>query len=433
MMDRTAPACPAKNVPIERCLLCGAPPEWVEPADSLSPQQIETLRADEAKYRAMFENCVEGIFQTTPSGQYLSVNPALARIYGYSSPQELMTELNDIGAQLYVRENRRNEFKALISRQGFITDFESEIRRKDGSVIWISENSRAIYDNDGALQCYEGTVMDITRRKLAETDLESTQRQLLATRDVSVIALAKLAESRDPETGEHLERMRTYSQLLAEHLSRQGPYVDQIDESFLADLFRSSPLHDIGKVAIPDAILLKPGRLTPEEFKTMQAHAAIGAETLESALRHSGDGSFLRMAAGIARWHHERFDGSGYPDGLSGQNIPLAARIVALADVYDALTSVRVYKAAYDPRQARDMIIAASGTQFDPAIVDAFRACYPDFLRWQGIEPGLLAELLLEALDHETLDREHATEQPKAVVRGSEAANQNAMVGSTSQ
>ncbi len=107
------------------------------------------------------------------------------------------------------------------------------------------------------------------------------------------------------------------------------------------------------------------------------------------------------MAAGIARWHHERFDGKGYPDGLSGLNIPLAARIVALADVYDALTSARVYKEAYDPRQARDMIIAASGTQFDPAVVDAFRACYPDFLRWQGLEPGLLAELLLEVLDGE--------------------------------
>jgi PAS domain S-box-containing protein len=370
--------------------------------DLANRQRLETLRADEAKYRGMFENCVEGIFQTTPAGQYLNVNPALARIYGYDSPRQLMTELNDIGAQLYVRENRRNEFKELIESQGVVTDFESEIRRKDGSVIWISENSRAMFDEQGKVRGYEGTVMDITRRKLAETDLESTQRQLLATRDVSVFALAKLAESRDPETGEHLERMRTYSQLLAEHLSREGPYVDQIDENFLQDLFRSSPLHDIGKVAIPDAILLKPGRFTPEEFKVMQTHAAIGAETLESALRHSGDGGFLRMAAGIARWHHERFDGRGYPDGLAGLNIPLAARIVALADVYDALTSARVYKEGYDPRHARDMIIAASGTQFDPAVVDAFRVCYPDFLRWQGIEPGLLAELLLEALESES-------------------------------
>src|SRR5580698_11586011 len=168
-MDRTAPPCSNKESPVERCLLCGAPHDWADPpAGVLDLAQIETLRADEAKYRGMFENCVEGIFQTTPAGQYLNVNPALARIYGYDSPQQLMTQLNDIGAQLYVRENRRDEFKELISRQGFVTDFESEIHRRDGSVIWISENSRAIYDAEGVLRCYEGTVMDITRRKLAE-------------------------------------------------------------------------------------------------------------------------------------------------------------------------------------------------------------------------------------------------------------------------
>jgi PAS domain S-box-containing protein len=394
-------------IPPDFCVLCGAAHELADWAAAGSErQQFERLRADEARFRGMFENAVEGIFQTTAEGRYLSANPALARIYGYDSPEQLMTALNDISSQLYVLPTRRDDFVEAMQREGCVIDFESEIRRKDGSVIWISENSRAILDAQGRLRCYEGTVMDITRRKQAEAELEAAQRQLMATRDVSVFALAKLAESRDPETGEHLERMRTYAQLLAEQLRRAGPYVDQIDDTFLEDLFRSSPLHDIGKVGIPDSVLLKPGRLTADEFEVMKRHTLIGADTLESALQHTGHGGFLQMAAGIARWHHERFDGSGYPDKLAGQNIPLAARIVALADVYDALTSPRVYKSAYDPRLAREMIEAESGRHFDPVVVDAFRVCYPDFLRCQGLEPTQLIEMLIDDAEREGLPRQ---------------------------
>lgn len=204
--------------------------------------------------------------------------------------------------------------------------------------------------------------------------------EIAATRDVAVFALAKLAESRDPETGEHLERLRGYSQILAEELHDHGPYRDQIDERFLEDLYRSSPLHDIGKVGIPDAILRKPGRLTPAEFEIMKQHTTIGAEALEQAMQLTGCGGFLAMAVEIARCHHERFNGTGYPCGLSGKAIPLPARIVALADVYDALTSVRVYKDAYPPEQARAMILDEEGQHFDPAVVDAFRARFADML-----------------------------------------------------
>ena len=211
--------------------------------------------------------------------------------------------------------------------------------------------------------------------------VEQRTREVLATRDLTVFALAELAESRDLDTGLHLERIRGYSQLLAHELQRTGPYTDLIDEQFLEDLYRSAPLHDIGKVGIPDAILLKPGRLTPEEFDVMKRHSLIGAETLENVVRHSGSGGFLKMAAEIARYHHERFNGAGYPDGLRGRAIPLAARIVALADVWDALTTARVYKPAYDADKAREIILSETGQHFDPAIVDAFRTCYPQFLR----------------------------------------------------
>jgi putative two-component system response regulator len=190
--------------------------------------------------------------------------------------------------------------------------------------------------------------------------------------DVMVAALTKVAELRDTETGEHLARMRCYTQIIAEELGRDGPYAGQVDQQFLDDLHRASPLHDLGKVGISDAILLKPARLTPDEFDAMKHHTTIGAEILDSVARGAPGVGFLSMAAAVARFHHERFDGCGYPIGLSGTKIPLAARIVALADAYDAITSIRPYKAAQPATAARDIIQGDSGSHFDPVVVEAF-------------------------------------------------------------
>jgi len=225
--------------------------------------------------------------------------------------------------------------------------------------------------------------------------------ELTAIRDVAVFALGKLAESRDPETGEHLERMRNYSRILAEQLGRAGPCTDQITRQFVDDIYRASPLHDIGKVGIPDAILLKPGRLTRSEFEIMKRHCEIGAASPEQAARQGQCGSFLPMAVDIARFHHERLDGSGYPHGLSGSDIPLAARIVALADVFDALTSVRVYKTASEPEAASRMIEEEEGEHFDPAVVAAFRAGYDDFLKFCAAREFAEADLVLVAASQE--------------------------------
>jgi len=204
--------------------------------------------------------------------------------------------------------------------------------------------------------------------------------EAIGTRDVAVLTLAQLAESRDPETGLHLERMRSYTQVLADHLSRRGPYVDQIDGRFLEDIFRASPMHDIGKVGIPDGILLKPGPLTRREFDLMKQHTVIGAEALRHVAEQSEYANFLHMAAEIARSHHERWDGCGYPDGLRAAEISLPARIVAIADVFDAMTSVRVYKDAVDPERARWMIEEQERGHFDPDVLEAFRERYADFL-----------------------------------------------------
>lgn len=209
---------------------------------------------------------------------------------------------------------------------------------------------------------------------------ESRLHDLIATQDAAVFTLAKVAESRDNETGNHLIRMRGYAQILAECLSCQDPYEREIDAQFLSDMFRSSPLHDIGKVAIPDFILLKPGKLTDDEMHVMQQHAIIGAEIMQDAVANFDGGGFLEMAAEIARSHHERWDGGGYPDGKAGADIPLVARIVAVADVFDALTSKRPYKDAMHPDDARRVIDQGSGSHFEPAIVAAFHDCYPRLL-----------------------------------------------------
>jgi putative two-component system response regulator len=223
---------------------------------------------------------------------------------------------------------------------------------------------------------------DIESRNLCLRQLaEERAQDIIAVQDLAVFTLAKVAESRDQETGGHLMRMRGYSQVLGEELAQGGPYAEQVGRQFLDDLYRSSPLHDIGKVGIRDEILLKPGRLTAEEFEVMQQHAVIGANILDQAVTRSQSGGFLAMAALIARFHHERFDGTGYPAGLVGKEIPLAARIVAVADVYDALTSVRPYKPAFPEDEARSTIERGSGRHFDPVIVEAFSRRFADFLR----------------------------------------------------
>jgi putative two-component system response regulator len=211
-------------------------------------------------------------------------------------------------------------------------------------------------------------------------------RQLTATQDMAVFALAHVVDSRDPETGEHLLRMRRYAQLIAEELAAGGAYAALINERFLEDLYRSSPLHDIGKVAVPDSILQKPGRLTHAEFEQMKQHVIIGGATLEMARDQVGRGTFMDMATDIARYHHERFDGTGYCEGLRGEEIPLSARIVALADVFDALTSPRVYKSAYSAETAREIIVQGAGSQFDPAVVTAFLARFEDLQDSAAIE-----------------------------------------------
>jgi len=191
--------------------------------------------------------------------------------------------------------------------------------------------------------------------------------------DRSVVgALRVLAASRDHGTGNHVDQVRRYCRLLAESMRRQPDFAGVIDDDFLSDLDRATPLHDLGKIGIPDSLLMKPGRLSPGEITLMRTHCRIGADCIRAVLAVSGNVRFLSMALDIAASHHEWFDGSGYPLGLAGDAIPLAARIVALADVYDALRMQRAYKAAMTHLDARRIIVGSWGRQFDPRVVTAF-------------------------------------------------------------
>lgn len=198
----------------------------------------------------------------------------------------------------------------------------------------------------------------------------------------AVQGLAKLAESRDPETGDHLVRMALYSAIVAEELGREGPYRDQIDAAYVRDIHQFAPMHDIGKVGIADSILLKPGRLDAAERTEMQRHPGIGGEVLrrcEAQVNAFGHRIF-QLAVEIAEAHHERFDGSGYPANLAGQAIPLSARIVAVADVFDALTSKRPYKEAWSVDAALESMQRDAGKHFDPAVLAAFQRALPQVL-----------------------------------------------------
>jgi putative two-component system response regulator len=203
----------------------------------------------------------------------------------------------------------------------------------------------------------------------------------LESRDMAIFAMAKLTESRDQETGQHLERVRSYAQILARRLMESPKFRGIIDDKFVRLIYETSPLHDIGKVAIPDSILRKPAKLDEGELATMRTHTTLGKATLDSALLKYPDAEFLRFARDIVACHHERFDGTGYPNGLAGDEIPLCARIVAVADVYDALTSDRVYRAAMTHEAACDIILTGSGSHFDPDVVGAFFELADSFAR----------------------------------------------------
>lgn len=222
-------------------------------------------------------------------------------------------------------------------------------------VVFIRGHSRALQRWNGEL----------------ETRVEERTQQVTKSRRAIVTALATLADYRDNETGQHVLRISEYTVVLARQIQGRFP---EINEEWIERLRLASMLHDIGKVGVPDAVLRKPGKLTEEEFAAIKSHPSFGADTLLRVHHEIQDDPLIQMAVEISLFHHERWDGSGYPTGIKGDQIPLAARITAVADVFDALMSPRVYKPAIPIEQVREIILESSGSHFDPVVVEAFKA-----------------------------------------------------------
>ena len=227
----------------------------------------------------------------------------------------------------------------------------------------LEERNRQLAISEGKLRVYNEHLEELVEEKVKE---------IYASQIATIHALVKSAEARDDDTGAHIERTSAYCKIIAEKACEAGIYRSIIDDDYPENLAKASPLHDIGKVGIPDAILLKPGRLTGEEFDIMKTHVTIGYETLASVEKSYPGNAFLRLGMEIAKDHQEKWDGSGYAGGLSGEDIPLSARIMALSDVYDALRSKRVYKEGFPHQKAADIIAEGRGSHFDPALVDVF-------------------------------------------------------------
>jgi response regulator RpfG family c-di-GMP phosphodiesterase len=275
-------------------------------------------------------------------------------------------------------------------RQAFLsTPLISTTDDKNNTIIGVINVTEKADDkpfSEEEIECVR-SVADATAIALdnleRSTQLQRSVRILLQT-------VGHLAEYRDEETTLHLERVRNMARVLSQELSREGPYASQVNDEFVEMITQAAPMHDIGKVGVPDEILLKPGQLTEQEFDTMKTHTEIGRRVLSLPLDPAHPVPLLNTCIDIAYCHHERFDGTGYPRGIPGEDIPLAARIIALVDAYDAITSRRPYKKEKSHAEAVDVIVSERGAHFDPAIVDAFLRCQGDFdnIRARYEEPG---------------------------------------------
>jgi len=231
-----------------------------------------------------------------------------------------------------------------------------------------------------------------------EEEVARRTREVQVIQDVTIVAMASLADTRSKETGSHLRRTQHYVRALAKSLQPHPKFSALLDDKTIEILFKSAPLHDIGKVGIPDAILLKPGKLTAAEFEIMKTHTTLGRDAIAAAEKQiEAPVTFLRVARDIAYSHQEKWDGTGYPEGLAGEAIPVAARLMAVADCYDALISPRVYKAAYSHEKSVAIIQARRGRHFDPDIVDAFLGIQTEFAAIAKRYPDSAETVLIKA------------------------------------
>lgn len=346
----------------------------------MNKKSEEKLISGEKKYKEILENIREGYYEVDLRGNFTFFNKSLCKTLGYS-PSELLGMNNrdymdkDTAKKVFTR------FNTVFISGTSVDDFEFNITTKDGRTLHIQSSVSLLFSPDAKPIGYSGIAKNITKRKLTEKKLDENRKNLHSTWLATIMGLAKLAEHRDIDAGPHLERIGEFSKIITEELSRDKKYADLITPFYIDNIYHSAILHDIGKVGIPDAVIMKPGKLTDDEFEIIQEHAALGGDAIKEIRSRIKGESFLNLAEEIADFHHEKWNGTGYPNGLKGDRIPLSARIVALADVYDALTSEKIYKDSFSHSKAVEIIKADSGHHFDPDIVTVFIARNKDFAK----------------------------------------------------
>ncbi|MBN2051859.1 MAG: PAS domain S-box protein [Spirochaetales bacterium] len=360
------------------------------------------LKISERNYSILFDTILSSIILIDPEGIILNINTPAEKLYGYSRDEVTAQRFDD----LFRTDKKRPSITKLIglvdANEGKY--IETEVRRigRDGREVFTFAVYTGIKDLSGDVIAYSIVEKDLTERVRLEKKLRDSLDQVKETQAAAILGFAKLTEYRDKNTGKHIERIREYTRIIALALRELPEYGNYISDEYIEDLSLSSTLHDVGKVGIEDSILLKPGRLSGEEFDRIKTHSRKGGDALASVDRTLKHMSFLTMGKEIAYYHHERWDGKGYPEGLKGTEIPLSARIVAVADVYDALTSTRPYKAAMSHKDAVEIIRQDRGKLFDPVIIDVFMEKQDVFERIKAFiefeeNPSNIADILRDA------------------------------------
>ena len=264
-----------------------------------------------------------------------------------------------------------------------LTDLVRDFIRSIGDQEAIDESVRKLKDSEVTLRSEIGELYSTVT--MMESDMADQYRDIrrysenvMKMQDGLIVLIADMVENRDSDTGDHIQKTASYVRIILDGLKRKGYYAEQLTPQYMEYVVKSAPLHDTGKIMIPDNILNKPGKLTPEEFEVMKTHATLGKEIIEKAINTVEGEIYLTDARDMAAYHHERWDGKGYPEGLKEEEIPLSARIMAVADVFDALISKRVYKPAFTMEKSLEMIAEGKGTQFDPKCVEVFLEAVPD-------------------------------------------------------
>jgi PAS domain S-box-containing protein len=334
----------------------------------------QRLEVSERNYLVLFDTILSSIIIVDPDGSVLNWNYGAEELYGYKWDEVVGRSFDAIFGVLPERPSLRAVMGSISNNGGRLVETGVPRACKDGSTRYVYTAYSELRNSLNELLGYSVMERDLTESVRLQQKLKESFAQIKETQSATILGFARLTEYRDKDTGRHLERIRDYTRVLASRLRDNPRYSGYVTDRYVEDLCLSAILHDVGKVGVEDSILLKPGKLTADEYGKMKEHARLGGDALSAVDSEIRQESFLTLGKEIAYYHHEWWNGSGYPEGRKGEEIPLSARIVAVADVYDALTTERPYKKAFSHDETKAMIVAESGTHFDPDIVEVFAA-----------------------------------------------------------